>query len=153
MENPVEILYSWQALLVAITASGLTQLIKTIFDVALGRQVVKRMSMVPPPADSDSKATVPVTTTTAGKEARKSNPWVNRILLPMIPILLGALIGALIPLRPEALTDYVDAKVPEWYWQDVIYGTWGAACGQFADYIFTKAKSILKAFIESKSAS
>lgn len=148
--NPIEILYSWQALLVAITASGLTQLIKTIYDISKGRQVLKKTS-TPPPAPTEKPD--PVKPAAIGKEVRQSNVWLNRIVLPTIPIVIGALIGAFIPLRPEVLIEYVEGHVDGWYTQAFVYSIWGAACGQFADYTFSKAKSLLKAIIDSRGAS
>lgn len=148
--NPIEILYSWQALLVAITASGLTQLIKTIYDIAKGRQVLKKIST--PPPSPDGVPTKPVKTAAVGKEVRQSNVWLNRIVLPTIPIVIGALIGGFIPLRPEVLIEYVEGHVDGWYTQAFVYSIWGAACGQFADYTFSKAKSLLRAVIDSRGA-
>lgn len=154
--NPIEILYSWQALLVAITASGLTQLIKTIYDISKGRQVLKKTS-TPPPAPTekpvgyrDSAKPKPAA---IGKEVRQSNVWLNRVVLPVIPIVIGALIGGFVPLRPEVLIEYVEGHVDGWYTQAFVYSIWGAACGQFADYTFSKAKSLLKAVIDSRGAS
>lgn len=140
MDNPVEILYSWQALLVAITAAGLTQLIKTIYDIVHGQIVAKKAAEKP--AGKLSKV---------GKAKRQANPWLNRIVFPIIPIVLGALIGALVPLRPEVLVEYVEGHV-DGFWQYPVYAMWGAACGQFADYVFSKAKAMVRAFVDSKSS-
>jgi hypothetical protein len=84
--NPIEILYSWQALLVAITASGLTQLIKTIYDISKGRQVLKKIS-TPPPAPTEKPVGYRDSAKPAavGKEVRQSNVWLNRVVLPVIP--------------------------------------------------------------------
>ncbi len=141
MENPVEILYSWQALLVAITAAGLTQLIKTIYDIVVGQMAAKRAA---------AAGTKPMK---MGKAKRQSNPWLNRIVFPIVPIVLGALIGAFVPLRPEVLVEYVGAHVEHWFWQHSVYALWGAACGQFADYVFSKAKAMVRAFVDNKSES
>lgn len=154
--NPIEILYSWQALLVAIMASGLTQLIKTVYDIAKGRQILKKQS-TPPPAPAPAEESVvgyrePVKPRIIGKETRKSNIWLNRVVLPSIPIVIGALIGAFIPLRPEVLIEYVQAHVDGWFTQSFVYSIWGAACGQFADYTFSKAKSLMKAAVDSRGA-
>lgn len=161
MGNPIEILYSWQAFLVALSVAGLTQLIKTVYDVWQGQRVVKRISTAPPTPspvrDEQEKASYreppkKMKPMAVGKEVRQSNPWLNRIVMPMIPIILGALFGAFVPLRPEVLVEYAETHVQGWFWQSVVFGTWGAACGQFADYTFSKAKAIMHAFVNNKSA-
>lgn len=157
MENPIEILYSWQALLVALAASGLTQLVKTIYDITKGHRELKRVSTPPAAATPvETKATTyrqstaPVKPRIVGKETRKGNLWLNRVIFPMVPIVIGSLIGAILPLRPEVLVEYVGAHVSGFVMQHLVYATWGAACGQFADYTFTKAKAIMKAMTDSK---
>lgn len=128
--SPLDLLYSWQALMVAIVATGITQLLKTILDVTLGKAApestpgIKEMAKV-------------------GMDKRKSNVVVNRFVLPMAPILVGFIYAMLVPIRPEALIEYVTAHVPEVWQQYLVFGSWGAACGQFADYGFSKVKSAL----------
>lgn len=143
MENPVEILYSWQALIVAITAAGLTQLVKTIYDIVIGQMAAKRAAQ--------EKATYRDKPMKVGKAVRQSSPWLNRVVFPIIPILLGALIGALVPLRPEVLVEYASTHIEDWFWQHTVFALWGAACGQFADYVFSKAKAMVRAFVDSRS--
>jgi hypothetical protein len=158
MDNPIEILYSWQALLVALTASGLTQLTKTIYDISKGSKEIKKGS-VPPPvlsppsetAESPYRDPVLVKPAIVGKETRKANLWLNRVIFPMVPIFFGALLGAFLPLHPEVLVTYVDAHVEGAVMATLVYATWGAACGQFADYIFSKAKAVMSAFAKDAS--
>ena len=124
--NPLEVLYSWQALLVACGAVGLTQLVKTIHDVRAGQKA--------PVATPTLRVAAKV-----GKALRSDGVWMDRFILPMCPIVFGVCLAVLIPARPDPIVDYVKAhEIGKTAW--LIYAAWGAACGQFADYIFTKAR-------------
>lgn len=57
----------------------------------------------------------------------------------------GIAFVCLVPIRPDVLSEYVSALPVSAWTAASIYGTWGAACGMFADYIFSKAK---KAFMD-----
>lgn len=119
--NPLEILYSWQSLFLAIVIAGITQSVKHGVDIYLeGRQ-----------GDSPDKKT--------GKEIRQQNALVNSTLLPLFPLFLGSLFGAFLPIQPEPLVQYVTTHRSS----TVVYAMWGASVGQFADYIFQRAKKIL----------
>jgi hypothetical protein len=109
--NPLDLIYCWQALLVAVACVGITQLAKTLID------------------------------STMGKERRKDSVVLTRFVLPMMPIVVGVLVAVLIPVRPEVLIDYVSARVNNTWGELSTYALWGGACGQFADYTFTKAKA------------
>jgi hypothetical protein len=129
--NPLELLYSWQALLIAIAATGITQLVKTVIDIAWGRKDVESPSTV-----KDAKR--------AGEILRKRNLIINRLVLPMTPIWTGALMAALIPIRPEAIITYITEQNIEGAGRLLVFAAWGAACGQFADYGFNKVKAVLQ---------
>ena len=87
MNNPLELLYSWQALLCAAACVGVTKLVKTILNI------------------------------TMGEEKRKSNKWVSKVALPVTPIVVGAVYSMAVPLRPEVLSEYVSAQVSgAWVW-------------------------------------
>ena len=166
--NPLEILYSWQALLVAISAAGLTQLIKTVYDVRKGQTVSASMPPPPPapavaveevvaaPAEVagyrevPKKVLAPLATLRAVAKVGKSSrsALVDRVILPMCPIVFGMCLALLIPARPDPITEYVKLhEIGKTAW--LIYAAWGAVCGQFADYIFSKAKKALDAFLPS----
>ena len=160
MSNPLEILFSWQAILVAIGAAGLTQLVKTIYDVRKGQAV---SASLPPPAPVKTDGTVPVEVATyreapktiraAAKVGKKSRSiLIDRFVLPMAPIVFGACLAMLIPARPDPIMDYV--KLHEIGKSALlIYAAWGAVCGQFADYIFVKVKKKLDEFLPGKDES
>lgn len=134
--NPVEILYSWQAVLVALMTAGLTQLIKTLLDIYGGLKAAEETPTVRDMAK-------------VGKEVRKRNLLLNRVILPAIPLVIGALIGAFVPLRPEVIIEYVEAHV-QGLWQGIVYGAWGAACGLFADYLVTKIRDLYQGAVASR---
>jgi hypothetical protein len=124
--NPLDLIYSWQALLLAAAATGITQLVKTSFDVAKGGKQ---------PSMSDAKK--------AGEEQRRKSVILNRFVLPMTPILVGFLFAMVVPVRPEALIEYVAEHVSEVWQQYLVYGSWGAACGQFSSYTYDKVREAL----------
>jgi hypothetical protein len=103
----------WQALVIAAIASPVAQLVKKILDV------------------------------TMTKERRKGNKWISKVALPMVPIVIGAVAAAFIPVRPEALIEYVGEHAKDGWQQLLAYGAWGAACGQFADYLYSKLKDFV----------
>ena len=81
-----------------------------------------------------------------GKEKRKSNLWVTRVIMPALPPLLGFLIAMFIPVHPDSLVQFVDDPLRELSaWQGrAVYGVWGATCGQFSDYFYSKVKSLIE---------
>jgi len=111
--EPLQLIYSWQAICVAAAASGLTHLIKTVLDLRMGQ------------------------------EARRANLVLTRLVLPMVPILAGALTALVIPVRPDFLYTYIHANVPTKVGAYSAFGLWGGVCGMFADYTFTKVKSFM----------
>lgn len=129
--GPLEILLSWQALLVVVGATGLTQLVKTIYDVRKGQAS---------PVDTP-------TLRSAAKVGKGSRSMlVDRFVLPMCPIVFGACLAMLIPARPDPIMEYV--KLHEIGKSALlIYAAWGAVCGQFADYLFSKFKKKLDEFL------
>lgn len=129
--NPLDLLYSWQAVLIAIAATGVTQLIKTVLDVVWGHKDAQ-----PTPTVKDAKK--------VGEARRKRSLIVNRLVLPMAPIWTGALMASVIPIRPEALVEYITAQHIEGWGRILVFAAWGAACGQFADYGFSKVKAALQ---------
>lgn len=129
--GPIEILYCWQALLIAVAATGITQLVKTILDVTWGARHPQ-----PTPSMADAKK--------LGELLRRRNLIVNRFVLPMTPIFVGALMAVVIPAQPDVLRAYVREHGLADSWSSyMIYGLWGAACGQFSAYGFDRVKAAL----------
>jgi hypothetical protein len=130
--NPLDILYCWQAVLVACSATGLTQLVKVTLDVLLGHTDV-----IPTPTLKDMTA--------VGKDVRKRNMILNKIVFPGLPIVFGVLCAIIVPARPDSITAFVTEKGIVGWGATLIYASWGGACGQFADYIFSKVKGVMEA--------
>ena len=70
-------LYCWQALLLAVVVNALSQGVKVGIDQAF-----------------------------KGKENRQKNGWVSNFLLPGVPLVLGAVMGAVIPIQPDRLVEF-----------------------------------------------
>lgn len=118
--DPLQLIYSWQAIMIAAVASGLTQLAKTIMDIWVG------------------------------KDKRQNSVVLTRIALPIMPIAFGALSALIIPVRPDFLTQYVEAHTTG-TGALITYAIWGGAiCGQFADYVFSKFKDLVVSARENK---
>lgn len=112
----LELFYSWQAVIVAVACIGITKLVTTVLEMA------KILS---------HKGDGPV--------------WTRRLLLPLLPICIGFLVAAFVPLRPEFLVHYITTHVEGWWNTTLSYGAWGAACGQFAGYSYDRLKALLEA--------
>lgn len=138
--NPIDVFYSWQSLLLAVGVSGIVQAVKTGIDTVYGTSPARRSSDAP-----GAKAHH------VGKELRKSNALLTRGLLPLLPILIGALLAVFVPLRPDILTTYAEGKGGGMDWK--IYALWGAAIGQFADYIYQQIKRNLPGRFGSNGSS
>lgn len=127
--GPIEVLYCWQSLLCALSAAGLTQLVKTIIDIWWGHA-----SPVPTPTVKDKQM--------VGKFLRQRQVIVNRLVLPMLPIIFGALYAITVPARPDAIATFVASHALGTS-ALLVFAAWGGACGQFADYIVGKARDLL----------
>jgi hypothetical protein len=143
--NPIEIIYSWQALLVACAATGLTQLTKVIIDIGRGHR-----HAVPTPTVRDMAK--------VGKELRESreelfNRVLNRLILPGLPIVYGTACACIVPARPEVIIEYAATHEIAGAGLYLLFAAWGAACGQFADYLFSKAKGAMEVFARSGGSS
>jgi len=136
--NPIEILYCWQAVVVAVVATLTTTLIKSIIDVVWGKTApeptpgVKEMAKI-------------------GMMKRKGTLVLNRIVIPGIPIVAGALFSSFVPLHPDVIVEYVSTNGIEGIGKTAIFAGWGAGCGQFADYTWTKIMAFYKTAKDKKA--
>lgn len=128
--GPLDSIICWQALLVALTASGIAQLVKTIIDITWGMR-----HETPTPTLADAMK--------LGGALRAESLFINRLVLPMAPILAGFVFAMVVPLWPDNLRHYVDNHHIVGYQAGLIFGAWGAVCGQFADYAVSKVKDFL----------
>jgi hypothetical protein len=113
--NPIEVFYSWQVIVAAACIYGVTQLTKVALQIYAGAWFEKtaRRKLV-----------------------------LKRLLLPLVPPLVGFLYGIAIPLHPDALVAYLASARPEH--GTLILGAWGVAVGQFADYLYSKITDALR---------
>jgi hypothetical protein len=122
VDNPVSMLFGWEAIFCAITASALTQLIKTIIDVVYQRKFGKA----------------------EGLKKRKGNVIITRLVLPMMPPLFGAAYAMLVPFIPETLITWFTSHEVD-AWQRLLgLAVWGGACGQFSDYLYSKVRKLFE---------
>ena len=118
MSNPIEIFYCWQAIVQAMMVCALTQLVK----VGITARLADKWDIANP----------------------KRAWWMKRVIMPAVPPVLGFLGAAAIPIRPEALIEYVATQHIEATMASLVYGAWGAAIGQVADHIRTKVMAAVK---------
>lgn len=113
--NPLDFLYSWQSLFLAVVISTMTQSFKCLVE-----GLIERYSGG------------------SGSAKRKAS-LANTTLLPLFPLLLGGLIGRFLSIRPEYLVRYVNDN----HASTAVYAMWGASVGQFSDYLYQRAKRIM----------
>lgn len=122
--GPLDVFLGWQALLTAVIAAMLMQLVKALID--LGHA---------PAGGTGTKIA-------DGREVRRQSRILTRVILPALPPLIGAALALVLPL-PESLAEYVASADP-WWLALAARAAWGAACGQFSDYLYSKVKSLLR---------
>lgn len=120
--GPLEVLYCWQSILLAIGVATATHGVKALLDVLVG-----------------------------GKEMRKKRIVINRLVLPATPIVLGAAGAVIVPLHPEALIAYIQLHSLVGMKAVLVNAGYGAAVGQFADYVWHRFSGF-KADMSQKKA-
>lgn len=118
LARPLEILYCWQALLVALTAAGLVRFFKAIDDIAptKWRQTYPWMGTL----------VFPVLTILIAAGLA--------MIIPLRPDILNDYVDNKIPEE-------------SWGLRLTAYGMWGGACGQFASYVYDRVIAIFDAGI------
>jgi len=111
--GPLEVLYCWQSCLLAVGVASSTHGVKALLDVLVG-----------------------------GKAARKKRIVINRLVLPATPIVLGAVGAVVVPLHPEALIAYASLHGLVGVKLMLVNAGYGAAVGQFADYMWHRISGI-----------
>jgi len=86
-----------------------------------------------------------------GTDARKLNPYLSRIVLPMTPLVLGFLYGAFVPFRADVINEYVSSH--DGSSMVLVGGMFGVVVGQFSDYIYGKMTKGMKGFKDHKRRS
>lgn len=113
MTSPLDLLFSWQAILCAAACVGITQLVKTSIDVAIGAS------------------------------RRKRSRALSLFVLPMLPIWIGAAYALAIPMHPEVLGQYLTTQAIEGWPRALSLAAWGGACGQFSTYVYERVERTL----------
>lgn len=112
--GPLSVLICWQSLLLALCVATGTHGVKSAIDYAIE----------------------------GGKEARRQKIFVNRIVLPATPIVLGAAVAVLVPLHPEALLQYITDHGLGGGKKLAIMIAYGSCLGQFSDYVWHRFSGI-----------
>lgn len=118
--NPLDILYTWQSALLSLVIVGLTQGVKAGIEAHL---LLKNQG-----------------TSKTGKELRGEIAVIDRAVLPLVPLVSGSLLAAFVPIRPEVLVQYVTEHGDG---SRLAYAMWGAAIGQFSDYLYQRVKRMI----------
>lgn len=117
--GPLDLVYSWQTVVIAVLVYMTTQLIKVALDMWL----------------SKSYGSLKVKTR-LGKEMRQEKPILNRLVMPAIPVWVGVFLACVLPIRPDAIIDYTVAHTTGFNTY-LVYSGWGAVVGQFSGWIYT----------------
>lgn len=125
--GPLDVFLGWEAILLATLVYMATQLGKTIVDMAFAER-------------AKAVASAPNAPLSLGRERRRQSRVLTRVVLPALPPLLGAALALVLPL-PDSLAAWVGSQ--ELWLALVARGAWGAACGQFADYLYSKLKALV----------
>lgn len=131
--GPLSLMYGWPAILLALAAAGLTQLLKAVIDTAYEAQW-KRM-------DDDAKAAHKAS---SGRGRRKQSIVVTRFVLPMAPILIGMAYANVVPLIPEELLSYITENAIDGWQAMAAKAAWGGACGMFSNYLYDRMKKTMQ---------
>jgi len=113
--GPLNVLICWQTILLSLTVATATHGVKRVID----------------------------HTIEGGKVARQQKIFVNRIVLPGTPILLGALLAIFVPMHPEALLTYIADHQLTGFKYYAIMAAYGSCLGQFSDYIWHRFSGIM----------
>lgn len=116
LSRPLEILYCWQALMVAATAAGSVRAFTAMLDAY------------------------------KGPEWRKKREWIGLVMLPTMAVFIGAFVAVFIPIRPDVLDTYLEKlPEDQWLARSAVHALWGGACGQFSSYVYDRLVDILRA--------
>lgn len=122
--GPLSVLYCWQGAILALLIVTGTHGVKAVIDYRLG-----------------------------GKDERKKMLFVQSLILPATPIVLGALLAMILPLWPDLLVEYLKTHAILGWKAKLVYAGYGAAVGQFSDYAWGRYSSIVDGVKAKKAAS
>lgn len=122
--GPIAVLVCWQSVVLAVAVASLTHVFKRAIDYRFG-----------------------------SPEIRRKHIWVQRLLLPSIPLMLGVLVSVSVPLHPDALMTYMASHEFVGLRKWAILAIYGLVVGQFSDYVwsrYTGLKSVAKKKLKKK---
>lgn len=122
--DPLELLYSWQALLCAVACATITSNVKALKDLLYARRVL------------------------AGEVTRRSRTVqfvVDKLVMPIVPVTVGALYAIFVPVIPEVLQNHLKVHEVVGTGRILALASWGGVCGQFASYTYDRVKDIMRA--------
>lgn len=108
-------MYSWQSMFLAVVVAVTTQSLKRLLE-----RVIKHR-------------------TGGDGEAKRKASVINVALFPLVPLVLGGLLGRFFPIRPEYLVRYVTEN----HTTTLVYLMWGVSVGQLSDYLYQRTKRFL----------
>lgn len=79
-----------------------------------------------------------------GEAARDARPWL-RWVLKVLPPIVGALVAAVVPVRPAVIIEYAKDQDLSIWGMRAVYGGWGLVLGTFATTAYSRAKAFLRA--------
>lgn len=133
----LEIFLCWQAGLVAIVASLVTEFVKRTINVLTAQK-----------DDGDGKLSL---RERLSNELRTESVFINTLFLPTVPLVAGALLAWALP-HPEMMIAYMKTHAMPVWKVDAAYAAWGLFCGAFSSYLFDRVKSVITAVVEKKAA-
>jgi hypothetical protein len=128
--GPLNVFICWQTILFSIGISLISGGIKSTIDYFIGKSYLKE--------ELDGNETE----VSVGKEIRKSSRFLTRVLMPSVPLLIGAILALFVPLIPDLLVAYIKTVKNGW----LVLMFYGATCGVVADYVYNHYK---KNFLKS----
>jgi hypothetical protein len=118
------LLISWETIVMAVFASALTQLTKLVIEIQLAE--------VKPDLRTAKRS---------GADARKLRPVITQVLLPLLPLLFGALFGVL-TWRAALLHGIDDARSCV---------SWGVLSGLIGEYVYSRVHGLRRAVRDNRA--
>lgn len=113
--GPISAIICWQSIILAMVVVTLTHGVKKALDSAMG-----------------------------GAEAREKVKFVDNLVLPAIPIVLGAVLAMVLPLTPDLIAAWVVDHALSKLNRLLVLASFGVVVGQFSDYAFHRISGLLE---------
>lgn len=113
--GPISAIICWQSIILAMVVVTLTHGVKKALDSAMG-----------------------------GAEAREKVKFVDNLVLPAIPIVLGCVLAMVLPLTPDLIAAWIVEHALSQGKRLLVLGSFGIVTGQFSDYAFHRISGLLE---------